>query len=125
MTITELVEKNHQAMVAKGFHQGEKNIGEVLMLIVSELGEALDAHRKDKFFDHDGFVEELEAYAGGGEVRAGFFAGAVKDTFEDELADAVLRIADLCGMLDIDLETHIKAKMRYNESRPQKHGKAY
>lgn len=125
MTITELVDKNHAAMVEKGFHQKEKNIGEVLMLIVSELSEALDAHRKDKFFDHDGFIEELETYARGGEVRAGFFAGAVKDTFEDELADVVLRVADLCGMLDIDLETHIKAKMRYNASRPYKHGKAY
>lgn len=48
MTITELVEKNHAAMVKKGFHQEEKNIGEVLMLIVSELGEALDAHRKKR-----------------------------------------------------------------------------
>ncbi len=35
-------------MVEKGFHQKEKNIGEVLMLIVSELSEALDAHRKKR-----------------------------------------------------------------------------
>ena len=38
---------------------------------------------------------------------------------------AVIRIADLCGYLNIDLESHIKAKMRYNESRPYKHGKEY
>jgi NTP pyrophosphatase (non-canonical NTP hydrolase) len=53
------------------------------------------------------------------------FAKDVKDTFEDELADAVIRIADLCGYLNIDLESHIKAKMRYNETRPHKHGKEY
>ena len=49
----------------------------------------------------------------------------VKDTLEDELADVVLRVTDLCGLLGIDLETHIKAKMRYNATRPYKHNKAY
>lgn len=128
MTITELVEKNHAAMVEKGFHQEEKNIGEVLMLIVSELGEALDAHRKGWIFglcDDPDIWRYFMSYAEGGAVFDEFFNDRVKDTFEDELADVVLRVADLCGMLDIDLETHIKAKMRYNASRPYKHGKAY
>lgn len=42
-----------------------------------------------------------------------------------ELADAVIRIADLCGYLGIDLDTVISEKMAYNETRPFKHGKRF
>lgn len=42
-----------------------------------------------------------------------------------ELADAVIRIADLCGHLGIDLEAAIDLKMAYNETRPFKHGKRF
>ena len=42
-----------------------------------------------------------------------------------ELADAVIRIADLCGHLGIDLEAAIALKMDYNETRPFKHGKRF
>jgi len=134
MTINELVAKNHQAMKEKGFHEGEKNIGELLMLIVSELGEALDAHRSGRIYNlkQNGTLKEsiesmwLEQYALYDEaVEDEFFVEKVKDTFEDELADVVLRVTDLCGLLGIDLETHIKAKMRYNATRPYKHNKAY
>ena len=42
-----------------------------------------------------------------------------------ELADAVIRIADLCGHLGIDLDAVIRLKMTYNEGRPHKHGKQF
>ena len=39
-----------------------------------------------------------------------------------ELADVVIRILDFCEGQKIDLETIILEKMKYNESRPYKHG---
>lgn len=40
-----------------------------------------------------------------------------------ELADAIIRIMDLCGRLDWPLGEAILAKMTYNTSRPPMHGK--
>jgi NTP pyrophosphatase (non-canonical NTP hydrolase) len=54
-----------------------------------------------------------------------YFEQHVKDTFEDELADTVIRLLDMAKKLDIPLESHVLAKMRYNSLRPYKHGKAY
>ena len=39
-----------------------------------------------------------------------------------ELADVVIRILDFCESKNIDLESIIIEKMKYNESRPYKHG---
>ena len=40
-----------------------------------------------------------------------------------ELADLVIRVADLCGFYGIDLEAVIRMKMEYNSTRPKMHGK--
>lgn len=47
------------------------------------------------------------------------------EAFEFELADAVIRILDMAEGFGIDLEWHIKAKMKYNSMRPHMHGKKY
>jgi len=125
MKINELVSEAHYNAVNKGFYDfpetggNGKNIGELLMLIMSELGEAMEAHRCGKFADREIYERELNGYEGTS------FYDNIKDTFEDELADTVIRIADLCGYLGIDLEKHIAAKMEYNKTRPYKHGKEY
>ena len=57
MNINELIKEAHQNAVSKGFYDdGEKNIGELLMLIVSELGEALEV---------GGYLADLERTAVG------------------------------------------------------------
>ena len=133
MNINTLVQEAHEAAKAKGFYDGngERNIGEALMLIVSEIGEAMEAHRKgnkyaDSTTDEVALLETITMIGKNGNKRfAECFEGSVKDTFEDELADAVIRICDLCGHLGIDLQKHIELKMLYNETRPHKHGKEY
>jgi NTP pyrophosphatase (non-canonical NTP hydrolase) len=66
------------------------------MLITGEVAEAHEALRKSDF-----------------------------DNFKEELADIVIRVADLAGGLDIDLEDEILKKMEKNTLRPYKHGKKF
>lgn len=49
MTINELGKEAYQIAKNKGFWDKNRNIGELLMLTTSELGEALEAHRKNHF----------------------------------------------------------------------------
>lgn len=42
-----------------------------------------------------------------------------------ELADALIRILDLCGAEDIQIGEITEAKLSYNATRPYKHGKQY
>lgn len=46
--INELIQKAHSDAVSNGWWDEPRNTGELLMLIVSECGEALEAHRKGK-----------------------------------------------------------------------------
>ena len=90
-----LAKQHHEAMVAKGFWENP-NLLEKKMLIISELGEAIEAHRKGKacvmeLYDRVEIEEDLEHYPFDFQHS---FADRVKDTYEDELADVVLRIWD-------------------------------
>ena len=53
------------------------------------------------------------------------FEMEVKSSFEDELADAIIRLLDLAGYKNIDIQKHIDLKLQYNKTRPHKHGKSY
>lgn len=39
-----------------------------------------------------------------------------------EFADIVIRVADLCGSLGIDLQAAVEKKMAYNTTRSYRHG---
>lgn len=124
MNIKEIQREIHQVNVEKGFWEDRKNVGEVLMLIVSELGEALEAHRASR----KALVELFDAKAIDRTEAADYqadFEQCIKDTFEDEIADTVIRIFDMCEGFGIDLERHIELKLEYNKTRPYKHGKKY
>ena len=103
---------------ANGFWDKDRNVGELLMLVTSELGEAMEAHRKGRFANGHTMASSYATYEE-------WFKNHYKDTFEDEIADAVIRLLDLSAGLGIDLEKHINAKVQYNESRPRLHGKLY
>jgi NTP pyrophosphatase (non-canonical NTP hydrolase) len=123
-TINELSKQIHETARSKGFWDNDRNTGEMLMLIVSEISEAMEADRKDHYSD---WVDALPPFMTNipDDQYKDIFEREVKNTFEDELADAVIRILDLAYSRGIDLEWHIKAKMRYNATREHMHGKKY
>ena len=71
------------------------NVPEKLMLVVSELGEAMEGFRKGLQDDHLPHRLSLEV----------------------ELADAMIRIADMAGGLGLDLAGAIVEKLAYNAKR--------
>jgi NTP pyrophosphatase (non-canonical NTP hydrolase) len=117
--INNLAEELHNDMGKAGFWE-TPNIGEKLMLVVSELGECIEAHRNKQFSNWGQYASHAKVI---GENPA--YKLFIKDTFEDEISDAVLRLFDLAGHLGIDLERHIEAKIKFNKTREYKHGKSY
>jgi len=126
--INKLSEQIHENAKSKGFYDSPKNIGEMLCLIHSEVSEALEADRKNHFADNH-FLQEMIAenytWEDSSMSFKSCFESTIKNTFEDELADIMIRVMDLAGYKGIDLEFHIAQKMKYNEQRKHKHGKKY
>lgn len=91
-----------------------------LMLVVSELTEAMECDRHYKFCQQIPSVRRMDDL--NDEQFKLQFEEQVKDTFQDEIADAFLRLMHLCGALNIDIEQFIKLKARYNAMREFKHG---
>jgi len=114
----------HEDNKRKGFWDSERETGTLLMLCVSELSEALEADRKNRHANVKCF-ESVDSRWERPSHDAFSFEANIKDTFEDELADTVIRILDLCGARGIDIEKHINLKLKYNRLRERMHGKAY
>lgn len=132
MEIKTLVAKAHENAVKHGFWEPPLPFGTAIALIHSELSEALEEERNgnpDVWFacnESDNFIctpqDETECLMYGKESLCKY-RSRKPEGVAVELADAVIRIADLCGHLGIDLEEVIEIKMAYNEGRPYKHGK--
>ena len=88
----------HQRAVAKGFWDEPHSVGHYLMLAFGELHEAIEADRLGKWakLDHD-TIDTLQRIEGAPYAQT--FLREVKDTVEDEIADAVIRLLDLLGCL--------------------------
>lgn len=181
MDLNELRDRAYKTACEHGFHEEELSDKHLLMLVITELCEAIEADRKGKKID----IKQFEC--GISYPKNDFkqvYEYCIKGSVEEELADAAIRLLDLAGLRnievhisglmdekisssfkdipftecvydiidsicsfypptthcinitlasifalakskDIDLLWHIEEKMKYNELRPNKHGKKY
>lgn len=129
--LEKLQKKCHQISKDHGFWEGpdNNNIPTKLCLIHSEVSEWLEAFRKDptspcgkmiarepRMLDNFGNpVMTMLSVTDKGTTRP-----VTKE--EEEAADILIRLCDLCEARGIDLGRVTLAKMRYNEGRPHMHG---
>lgn len=138
----ELVHLAGTNSAAKGFHEDwptvfesqEANnreyqlaITEKLALIHEEISEALgeirSGHAAGKvYYRGDGLVWDSQKYDTDG---VGRIPMRKPEGFGIELADAVIRIADLAYLTGVDLGAAIIEKAEYNATRPRKHGRQF
>lgn len=84
-----------ESLTSKLGETPKRNIPEMLCLVHSEISEAMEGYRKNLMDDKLPHRSMLEV----------------------ELADAVIRIFDMAGGLDMDLEGAIYEKVEFNKSR--------
>ena len=95
----------HEMAVRKDWHTTKRTDGELFMLMVTEVAEAMeevrDHHAPDEmYYGEDGKPEGVPS----------------------ELADVVIRILDYCGLHGIDIAKAVAEKIFYNHTRPKRHG---
>lgn len=142
--LNELRDSIHKNSVARGFYDGDNELKDLLRddklatdivthakfaeriaLVHSELSEAIEADRHNRWANLREINLDFRSNMPIGQSSKELFEKEVKNTVEDELADALIRILDMCGWLNIDIEKHTELKMKYNVGREYKHGKSY
>ncbi len=123
--INELAKKAHATQVSKGFTENGKprDFGRCIALIHSELSEALEGDREGAKEPNTGEKIMITKDLAVGNPNS---YEKFKKSPGFELADAVIRILGTVEEHGIeDFEWYIITKMKFNESRPPKHGKLY
>jgi NTP pyrophosphatase (non-canonical NTP hydrolase) len=112
----------HRNAREKGFWDNkESSPGSKLMLVVSELSEALEEDRDHGRLDWI-YVRDFQGSKRDWDPRV-HNSSRKPEGFGVELADAVIRIGDIAERHGVDLSECIRIKMEHNRTRPRMHGK--
>lgn len=104
INLNELRDRAYKTACEHGFHDKELSNEHLLCLVISELMEAVEADRKGKRADRESFKSSYEDEEPHDDVNFKYcFEKYIKDTISDELSDAVIRLLDLAGLRNFNL----------------------
>lgn len=115
--LKKLAKEIHDMAVNHGWWELDRSFGEVIALCHSELSEAFEEYR-------NGHEPTEMYYSSKDEVGKPVYSplAGKPEGVPSELADCIIRILDYCEHVGIDIDEAIQIKMKYNESRPYRHG---
>lgn len=105
MNLNKLRDKAYQCAVAHGWHDENLSDEHFLCLVISELMEAVEADRKGMHANRANFEYYMKQRKRDDGEFMYAFKQDIKDSVEDELADACIRMLDLAGLRGYDLDS--------------------
>lgn len=99
----DLIARAYTCACSHSFHEKDLSVEHYLMLVLSEMGEAVEADRKVLHSDVERYLDESKFGADvyDRDTRSPF-EKYIKDSVEDKLADVCIRMYDMCGALGIE-----------------------
>ena len=101
--INEWVKKAYDNAVKHGWHEEEKSNAHWLMMVCTEVAEAVQADRKGNYMDEldkEGLKTVLAKDHGG--LFNKYYSDTIEGKVESELADICIRVFDLMGVCDVE-----------------------
>lgn len=112
MNINELRDWAYQVAVKHGWFEEEHSASHHMMMVVTELSEAVNAERMDRYADLASFHDGMGLHAPFEQVYESY----IKDSVEDELADAVIRVLSYAGSVGLSFTEDVFCKEELMES---------
>ena len=106
MDLQKLSQEAYATAKAHGWHDTEQPDETLLMLIITEIAEAVQADRANRHADYNQFNGDMEYFADNADddLFAMLFEKYIKNSLEDELADVIIRCLDLAALRGISLQ---------------------